>query len=246
MGPKIFDLNFFLTQKFFLQILFWSKTNSDQIFLTPKKMSNQFFLPKKNFLPNFFGPKKFPTKFFFYQIFFRPTFFLPNFFFRPTFWQPNFFVPKIFSDQIFFFWGGGGGISALGVSPKWVKSRRRKRMRERKSVITMANYALHISSCYAKILTEVGQVFLLVICNLLFVWCTQLIISDMHSTWHMQAAKAILIYLGSICTIWYWFRQLPWKHTFGILADVRINPEADIRPGGQSNEQEIQFYPILM
>ena len=35
-------------------------------------------------------------------------------------------------------------------------------------------------------------------------------------------------------------------HTFGILADARINPEADSRPGGQSNEQEIKFYPILM
>ena len=35
-------------------------------------------------------------------------------------------------------------------------------------------------------------------------------------------------------------------HTFGILADARINPEADSRPGGHSNEEEIQFYPILM
>ena len=35
-------------------------------------------------------------------------------------------------------------------------------------------------------------------------------------------------------------------HTFGILADAPINLEADRRPGGQSNEQEIKFYSILM
>ena len=35
-------------------------------------------------------------------------------------------------------------------------------------------------------------------------------------------------------------------HTFGILTYARIISGAYSRPGGNSNEQEIQFYPILM